>query len=183
MFFSYFFAPLIGWLADVRFGRYETIKFVSFTSFLASILYFFTMITGRGYTTLSTALLSLAIVINNFGFICYATAMLPFITDQIIGATSEELSAVVRWNYWAENLGIGLSDVVTVFCRRNRLKNLYISSTLLFAVPLAVIIISDCLCQQWLDRAHKVTNPIKLIIQVLNYTRKHSQSKQRAKLN
>ena len=46
---------------------------------------FFTMITGRGYTTLSTALLSLAIVINNFGFICYATAMLPFITDQIIG--------------------------------------------------------------------------------------------------
>ena len=126
---------------------------------------FFTMITGRGYTTLSTALLSLAIVINNFGFICYATAMLPFITDQIIGATSEELSAVVRWNYWAENLGIGLSDVVTVFCRRNRLKNLYISSTLLFAVPLAVIIISDCLCQQWLDRAHKVTNPIKLILQ------------------
>ena len=39
---------------------------------------------------------------------------------------------------------------------------------------LAVIIISDCLCQQWLDRTHKVTNPIKLIIQVLNYTRKHS---------
>ena len=44
----------------------------------------------------------------------------------------------------------------------------------IFAVPLAVIIISDCLCQQWLDRTHKVTNPIKLIIQVLNYTRKHS---------
>ena len=36
-----------------------------------------------------------------------------------------------------------------------------------------MIIISDCLCQQWLDRTHKVTNPIKLIIQVLNYTRKH----------
>ena len=67
MLFSYFFAPLIGWLADVRFGRYEIITFVSFTSFLASILYFFTMITGQGYTTLSTVLLSLAIVINNFG--------------------------------------------------------------------------------------------------------------------
>ena len=58
--------------------------------------------------------------------------------------------------------------------------NLYISSTLLFAVPLAVIIISDCLCQQWLDRAHKVTNPIKLIIQVLNYTRKHSYPEKRS---
>ena len=50
----------------------------------------------------------------------------------------------------------------------------------IFAVPLAVVIISDCLCQQWLDRAHKVTNPIKLIIQVLNYTRKHRYPERRS---
>ena len=49
-----------------------------------------------------------------------------------------------------------------------------------FAIPLAVIIISDCLCQQWLDRTHKVTNPIKLIIHVLNYTRKHSYPERRS---
>ena len=50
----------------------------------------------------------------------------------------------------------------------------------IFAVPPAVIIISDCLCQQWLDRTHKVTNPIKLIIQVLNYTRKHRYPERRS---
>ena len=43
-----------------------------------------------------------------------------------------------------------------------------------------MIIISDCLCQQWLDRTHKVTNPIKLIIQVLNYTRKHRYPERRS---
>ena len=43
-----------------------------------------------------------------------------------------------------------------------------------------MIIISDCLCQQWLDRTHKVTNPIKLIIQVLNYTRKHIYPERRS---
>ena len=48
------------------------------------------------------------------------------------------------------------------------------------AVPLAVIIISDCLCQQWLDKTHKITNPIKLIIQVLNYTRKHRYPERRS---
>ena len=37
--------------------------------------------------------------------------MLPFLADQIIGATSDELSAVVRWYYWAEYLGIGLSQI------------------------------------------------------------------------
>ena len=35
------------------------------------------------------------------------------------------------------------------------------------SLVIALIIISDCLCQQWLDRTHQVTNPIKLIIQVL----------------
>ena len=49
-----------------------------------------------------------------------------------------------------------------------------------FAIPLAVIIISDCFCQQWLDRTYKVTNPIKLIIQVLNYTRRHSYPERRS---
>ena len=48
------------------------------------------------------------------------------------------------------------------------------------AVPLALIIISDCFCLQWLDRTHKVTNPIKLIIQVLNYTRKHRYPERRS---
>ena len=174
---SYSFAPLIGWLADVRFGRYEVINFASLASFIASILYFFTMLTGGGDSTLSTVLLSIAYVISNLCYICYLAAMLPFITDQKIGATSNELSAVVRWYYWTENLGIGLASIVSYFWKET---DVYVSSTLIFVFPLAVIIISDCLCQQWLDRTHKVTNPIKLIMQVLNYTRKHSYPERRS---
>ena len=73
--------------------------------------------------------------------------------------------------------GVSLSSVTIIL-----ISNLVIrtEATLIFAVPLAVIIISDCLCQQWLDRTHKVTNPIKLIIQVLNYTRKHSYPERRS---
>ena len=175
--FSYSFAPLIGWLADVRFGRYEVIKFGSITSFLSSILYYFAMFTGGGDSTLSTVLWSVATVISNFGFICYSAAMLPFITDQIIGATSDELSAVIRWYYWTENFGVGLSSMISYFCKE---INIYVRSSLIFVVPLAMIIVTDCLCQQWLDRTHKVTNPIKLIIQVLNYTRKHSYPERRS---
>ena len=173
MFFSFSFAPFIGWLADVRFGRYKVIKFGSIVSFLGSILYYFTMLTGGGDSILSTVLSSLAIVIVGFGSTCYSAAMLPFLTDQIIGATSDELSAVVRWYYWAQYISVGLSQIVS-FNESN------VISSLFFAVPLAVIIISDCLCQQWLDRTHKVTNPIKLIIQVLNYTRKHRYPERRS---
>ena len=102
IFLSYAFAPLIGWLADVKFGRYEVIKFGSIASFLASIFYYFSIFTGGGVSTSSTVLLLIAIVIVGFDSTCYSAAMLPFITDQIIGATSDELSAVVclgtiRW--------------------------------------------------------------------------------------
>ena len=174
------FAPLIGWIADVKFGRYRVIKFGSIASFLASILYYFALFTGGGYTTLSTVLWSVAFVIVSFGFTCYSAAILPFTTDQIIGATSVELSAVVRWYYWAGTIGTGLSTITAYFCTVSNLEYVFVSSNLIFAVPLAVIIISDCLCQQWLDRTHKVTNPIKLIIQVLNYTRKHSYPERRS---
>ena len=182
VFFSYSFAPLVGWLADVRFGRYEVIKFGSLALFLASILYYFAMVTIGGASTLSNVFLSLAIVIGGFGYTCYLASVLPFLTDQIVGATSDELSAVVRWYYWAEYIATCLSNIIAYYGKKSFfINNDNISSTTFLAIiPLAVIIISDCLCQQWLDRSHKVTNPIKLIIQVLNYTRKHRYPERRS---
>ena len=166
VFFSFSFAPLVGWLADVRFGRYKVIKFGSLASFLASILYYFAMVTIGGASTLSNVFLSLAVVIAGFGYTCYLASVLPFLTDQIVGATSDELSAVVRWYYWAENIAMCLSNIIAYYGKETILiSNDNISSTTFLAIiPLAVIIISDCLCQQWLDKTHKVTNPIKLII-------------------
>ena len=178
-FLSYFSAPLIGWLADVKFGRYEVIKFGSISSFLAGIFYYFAILTVST-PWLGTVLFSLALVTVSFGSICYTAAMLPFLTDQIIGATSDELSAVVRWYYWALNFGLSLSNIIASFCSTSNSEKVHISFIFIFAVPLALIIISDCSCQQWLDRTHKVTNPIKLIIQVLNYTRKHSYPERRS---
>ena len=60
IFLSYSFAPWIGWLADVRSGRYEVFKFGSIASFLASILYYFAMFAGESASTLSTVLYSIA---------------------------------------------------------------------------------------------------------------------------
>ena len=82
IFLSYSFAPLIGWLADVKFGRYEV---GSIASFLASILYYFSIFAGGGVSTSITSCVLLLIVIGivSFGFTCYMSAMLPFITDQI----------------------------------------------------------------------------------------------------
>ena len=176
--FSYSLAPLVGWLADVRFGRYAVLRFGPRAALLASFLYFFAMITEGVDSTLSNVLFTVAIVIASLGTACYSAAILPFLTDQIVGATSTELSAVVRWYYWAFIIGNSFAYIIVFYYKS---INLYqVSLSLIVAVPLAVIIISDCLCQQWFDRSHKVTNPIKLVIQVLNYTRKHRYPERRS---
>ena len=107
--------------------------------------------------------------------------MLPFLTYQLIGATADELSAMIHWYIWADNFGSGLSFTIYMLGIIPYLNVVTVGvAGHIVAVPLALIIISDCLCQQWLDRTHKVTNPIKLIIQVLNYTRKHKYPERRS---
>ena len=165
-FLSYSFAPLLGWLADVRFGRYEIFRFGSIVSFLASI--FCTVYWRRRcFYSEYCLVVSSNICIKLWFHLLLSSHILPFLSDQMIGATSDELSAVVRWYFWAKQLGFGLAYFIAYLFN---FEHFYFSSTFIIAIPLAVIIISDCLCQQWLDRTHKVTNPIKLIIQVLNYT-------------
>ena len=170
-------APLVGLLADVKYGRYEVIKAGSLVSFLACLFYYFALLSGD-VLRLRTILFCAATILVCIGDTCYSAAMLPFLTDQLIGATSDELSAIVRWHYWAKHVGFGLCDIILYFIVDG--LGICFGAVLFFAIPLAAIIISDCLCQQWLDRTHKVTNPIKLIIQVLNYTRKHRYPERRS---
>ena len=170
-------APLVGLLADVKFGRYEIIKTGSLVAFFASLFYYCALVLGDA-SLWKKLLFCAATILVFFGETCYATAMLPFLSDQVIGASSDKLSAAIRWYYWAKHIGFFLCDIILyLIIDRFGIK---FGAVLFFAVPLAVIIISDCLCQQWLDRTHKPFNPIKLITQVLNYTRKHSYPERRS---
>ena len=110
-FFSGIFAPLIGWFADVKIGRYETIKFGSFISFAASIFFYFAIFTGS-VSTLSIILYSVSIALVSLGNASFSAAILPFFTDQVIGATADELSTLIYWYVWADNFGFGLSFTI-----------------------------------------------------------------------
>ena len=69
-------APLIGWLADVKFGRYEVIKIGSLASFFASIFVYFAITTGGATTGIGNVLMSVATTIVCFGFSCYSASIL-----------------------------------------------------------------------------------------------------------
>ena len=131
-------------------------------------------------STLSIVLYSVSIALVSLGNASFSAAILPFITDQVIGATADELSTLIYWYVWADNFGFGLSFTISSLAIVPYINVVDVATASIFAICLAAIIVTDCLCQPWLDKTHKATNPIKLIIQVLNYTRKHSYPERRS---
>ena len=87
-------APFVGWLADFKIGRHETIRFGSIISFSASIFCYFALFTGGASCSV---LFMAAMVLVNLGSTYFSAALLPFLSDQLIGATSDDLSAAVQW--------------------------------------------------------------------------------------
>ena len=109
--------------------------------------------------------------------------MLPFTLDQMIGASAEELSAVVRWNYWELITGELIKKIHHCTSIPQQLQFLGIFPVVflvLSSLCLSAVLIMDCLYHKWLITNDKTGNPIKLIFGVLNYARKNKYPRLRS---
>ena len=94
----------------------------------------------------------------------------------MIGAPAEELSAAVQWYYWGMHIPLAISKALDCVSIPDQFRSLDILSVILLtlgSLSLSAALIMDCLYHKWLDTHNKTGNPIKLILEVLNYTRKH----------
>lgn len=161
--------PFIGWLADVKVGRYKIIIYGTLAAFTANLLSSVELLLLSD-DVFNEALSCFVVVMDALCYASFLAALLPFMTDQLKEATANELAQVVHWYYWVSSLTKSMGSIV--LCTPVPLP------TPLIAIPctacLFMIIISDYFCQQHLNRTPKTTNPIKLIIQVLDYARKNT---------
>ena len=161
------FAPFVCWL-DFSFGRYKVVIFGPLALLFVSLFYI--IAAGGNVSSLFNFLFLGATFLGSFSVVCYVVAMLPFVMDQLCDATPDELSTAVRWYFWADNFGYGLSNLF----KTGHIQD-YESSCgeriILFTVVPVLIMISEFFCQQWSDKAVN-----KFIMQVLHYTcsTKHS---------
>ena len=88
--------PVVGWVAESWLGRYQTIVIGLIMSMITVVLMQVAFMALQ-FPILAMILILAALVIGTIGSGSLYTIMLPFTLDQMIGASAEELSAVVQW--------------------------------------------------------------------------------------
>ena len=113
---AYLMYPILGWIADVRVTHYKIIKisfvFVLISSFLMfgnSIIrilkpnFLIQQQSLQHFITIATVTCILLIGIAGVGL--YESNAIQFSMDQMLEASSEELSSFIHWYYWCVHLG------------------------------------------------------------------------------
>ena len=162
-----------GWLADVYFGRYKVMKVSIWVMWLGSVC---------GTLLLMILLLSphnilkyISVVVAYIGTAIGSSGMMvnaiPFGTDQMLGASSEEISAFIHWFVWAMYTGIGTGYFVVNGLHCTGMGDDQASLvSMLFAVAVSSITLClDFLCRNWLVIEPVSQNPLKSIYSVLKY--------------
>uniref|UniRef100_A0A1X7T8T5 Uncharacterized protein n=1 Tax=Amphimedon queenslandica TaxID=400682 RepID=A0A1X7T8T5_AMPQE len=117
-------------------------------------------------------------VINNIGVITFAASVIQYNIDQLIGGSANELSTIIYWNIAALPVAWVLSDWLVLFNPVTREQAVIITS----GVALSLILVSHSLFKHKLENISLIKNPIKLIVRVLCYARKHKYPENRSAL-
>ena len=184
------FSPLSGYLADVRFGRYQVLS--------ASIC----LILGACLTVSLIAVLRLLVTVGVWqpkfyvhhvqpvmfgigaialffflpGIASYQANFIPFGLDQLFEAPSVSLVLFIHWVVWADRLGVFVVQIANAVyrCIEQWSDDIYILPfAMLLSVTFTFVLIIVCLrlCQFNVNTQRH--NPYKVIYKVLAYTRKH----------
>ena len=201
---SYFCYPLIGWLADVRLTRY---KMVVCSLLVTGVSAGIATVMSAGIlghivreesvnhreSILATSLCIFIVVPSIVGLSMFEANAIQFGMDQLLEASSEQLSSFIHWYYWFGELGHFAFGYVVItlgwITGTNSQKFHPADYNYILAYSLTVIFLVCCgvltamstvwatfLCRNkehfFIQRAG--INPIKMAYKVLRYSWKHA---------
>ena len=176
------FFPLFGWIADAWIGRYKAILYGLYLLMIGCVFLTGSVIALEFNQLVSQIFLYPSNVFNSLGAAAIYANILPFITDQMIGASGDELSAAVHWWYWSLHFPfVVLNYILCVLQNIPPLKLLLMLIVVVFS-GLAIALSSLFLGQHYLNKTPYITNPIKHIAKILNYARKNKYPRNRSAL-
>ena len=172
--------PLFGLLADIKTGRYKTIITSVQFSFLSWIIGGLGII-GMTYfpvnDTLFLIVLGISFLLELIGICCFFSNIVQFSLDQAIGASADELSAIIYWH----TVCLPLSYII-VEIGRYMIEQFLLVFYVLSGMTISLVLITNYLFKFWLDTTPHIVNPVKVIGQVLKYARKNKYPRNRSAL-
>ena len=164
-----FISFLTGYFGDFLVSRYRVVLVGSCIAFILLILLIIFFMLLPLYTYLLVALYALSLI----ALVTVRVILLPFNIDQLIGSSSDELTAIIHWH------NVGPLVAIAIFIFHIKLIPLLVASI----VCVTAVLVSHSLFNHYLDTTPVNTvNPVKLIVRVLCYARKHKYPENRSAL-
>ena len=202
----YLLYPFLGWLSDVYITRYRSVLFSFIIMIVGSVPM---MLAGTLYALIHHFLLfyvaEFSIIIGLFGLGLFESTAIQFGMDQMLEASSEQLSTFIHWYYWSSYCGrLAIEYIVigvltyysqcttSVETIHHFYKYLYhkfqhsISATVVLALGSIQLVCAGIgLCILLWSKKHLVIDrtgqhPLKLIYMVLKYSWKHKVPERRS---
>ena len=170
---SYLLFPLVGLIADAWIGRYKVIIVSAYVCFLAWIIAcvgYLIWSSSEQHLLWTVMILCVSTLLYMIGLSGFRSVIIPFNIDQLMGSSSEELSAIIYWHLFGKFSG----DLFTVLWDCSISPVVTVTTHLIVAgFAITAILVSSYFFVHWLDTTPQITNPLKLIFRVLNYARKN----------
>ena len=165
--------PLIGWLADTRLGKFKVLCAAKWLLLVSIILKNTgTFIVGSRY------LFYPSLIVWSLALACYWSCIIPFVTDQTVGASSEEICFTLLWLLWGACAGYCLASITFLLPKSYQ----YFYQLVLTLISYIAAFIWLEFCHHHVTKNSVISNPIKLIARVLNYACKHKYPERRSAL-
>ena len=182
--------PIIGWLADIRFGRYRVMQVSLWVIWCVVVAHSCLFIAhnhdkkSQSLSTVDSVTSFITLIVYMCGLVGFLINSVQFGIDQMPDASSPELSAFIHWYVFAMSAGIWFAEAVLGFLKSCRspaqdedklspaeMAVLAILPTLLLSLTL----LSDSYLHHHLIMEPHSKNPLALVTGVLKYVAKHNK--------
>ena len=182
--------PIAGWVADVHLGRRKVMKASLWLMWVGTVLSALLLTVNQIFVpehtphhTLMYIAYLLAYVLVICGYSGITVMALPFGTDQMLEASSEEISAYVHWFIWTWFAGEALNSLVQFLsCTSLSPDMLNLVFTFSAALFSSTALCLDSVYRHWLSDEYRCQNPFKLVYSVLKYAVAHTRPTRRSAL-
>ena len=168
---------VIGLVADICVGRYKIIVASIYCAFIGWITLCVSFYVTHKYVHFTLVLVGYSL--GTIGAAGIQSIAVPFNIDQMIGATADELSTIIYWHCFGLPLATSLAEICNCFIDEVYLQSISICVS---GVAITIVMATYYLLRHHLDTTPLLTNPVKLIVKVLNYARKNKYPRNRSAL-